>query len=217
MSGITIWGVGTLRTQRVHWMLHELGLEYTSRRIESRTGETQTEEYLAINPKGKIPAMQHGGLVLAESLAIMRYLRSISHSMPLPREAESPGSRAKYDEWLSFMLMELDATSLYVIRRHQGLPDIYGEAPNAVESARVYAAKMLAAVAGKVQKGPLWCDSFSELDIIFTSCLDWAEAVGISLPGQLAAYRDLMHTRPAFEAAAMHNYRDLKIPTRPLR
>ena len=48
---LTVWGVGTTRTLRAHWMLHELGLDYDTRRIESRTGETQSAEYVALNPK----------------------------------------------------------------------------------------------------------------------------------------------------------------------
>ena len=54
---LEVWGVGTTRTLRVHWMLHELGIDYETHRIQSRTGETQTAEYLALNPKGKIPTL----------------------------------------------------------------------------------------------------------------------------------------------------------------
>jgi hypothetical protein len=40
-------------------------------------------------------------------------------------------------------MTELDAASLYVIRRHLGLKDIYGDAPAAVEAARAYFSKHL--------------------------------------------------------------------------
>ena len=55
-------------------MLHELGLEYEKHLIGSRTGETQTAEFRALNPRGKIPVLQDGELVLAESAAIINYL-----------------------------------------------------------------------------------------------------------------------------------------------
>ena len=45
-------------------MLHELGLEYDTRRIESRTGETVSDDYTELNPKQKIPTLVHGDLVL---------------------------------------------------------------------------------------------------------------------------------------------------------
>ena len=72
-----------------------------------------------------------GDFVLSESGAIVTYLgeRYSTETTPLvPRDLES---RTRYNEWLSFTTMELDATSLYVIRRHEGLPHIYGEAPTA--------------------------------------------------------------------------------------
>ena len=37
---LILWGVGTSRTIRPHWALHELGLPYDSRPILPRTGET---------------------------------------------------------------------------------------------------------------------------------------------------------------------------------
>jgi len=52
---LIVWGTGTSRTLRVHWMLAELNLEYDNKKVGPRTGETQTEAYKAINPKGKIP------------------------------------------------------------------------------------------------------------------------------------------------------------------
>jgi glutathione S-transferase len=42
---LTLWGVGTSRTIRPHWAMHELGLSYKVRPIGPRTGETKTAEY----------------------------------------------------------------------------------------------------------------------------------------------------------------------------
>ncbi len=45
MSEIKVWGGGTSRTMRVHWMLHELELHYERELIGSRTGETRSDEF----------------------------------------------------------------------------------------------------------------------------------------------------------------------------
>jgi glutathione S-transferase len=37
---LTLFGIGTSRAMRAHWMLLELGLDYESRPIQSRSGET---------------------------------------------------------------------------------------------------------------------------------------------------------------------------------
>ena len=55
-------------------MLLELGLEYEFHPIGSRTGETQTDEFMQLNPRHKIPVLQHESFVLTESAAIIQYL-----------------------------------------------------------------------------------------------------------------------------------------------
>lgn len=54
-ASLEVFGVGTARTFRVHWMLQELGVAHTVHPLQSRSGETQEAEYLALNPRGKIP------------------------------------------------------------------------------------------------------------------------------------------------------------------
>ncbi len=201
-------------------MLHELGLQYETRHIESRTGETVTDEYTRLNPKQKIPLLVHegapeGDLVLSESFAILRYLRHLG-DLPYDQYQQSIAGRAVYDEWASFILMELDATSLYVIRRHKDLPEIYGEAPAAVTSSQAYFSKSLNSVLPEISSDkPLWGSCFSELDILMTVVLDWADFVGAEVPEPAKSYQVSMHERPAYRAAMRHNFRDLKIQNRP--
>ena len=84
---LTVWGVGTSRTMRVHWMLVELGLEYECHPIQSRTGETLTDEFKRLNPRHKIPVLRHGSFVLTESAAIIQYL---SETFPNSTEVYVP-------------------------------------------------------------------------------------------------------------------------------
>ena len=49
---LEVWGYNTYRPFRIYWILHEYGLKYIAHRIGSRTGETQTKEYLEMNAKG---------------------------------------------------------------------------------------------------------------------------------------------------------------------
>ena len=118
---------------RAHWMLLELGLEYESRPIQARSGETHTEEFKRLNPRHKVPALRHGSFVLTESAAIILYLSETfadcAELLYVPSDARG---RAALNEWCCFILTELDAASLYVVRRHEGLKHIYGEAPAAV-------------------------------------------------------------------------------------
>src|SRR5438477_7257783 len=80
---LILWGAGTSRTIRPHWAMHELGLSYERRPIQPRTGETQTPEYTALNPRQKIPLLQDGDFTIGESAAIIAYLSQI-YSKPGP-------------------------------------------------------------------------------------------------------------------------------------
>ena len=210
---LVVWGVGTTRTMRVYWMLHELGLPYETRRIGSRTGETQSAEFQQINPKQKIPVLIDGDLVITESTAIMRHLRRRCDRLPYDDYQLSIEGQAAYDEWMSFISMELDATSLYVVRRHKDLAKIYGEAENAVTSSITYFERMLNSVVSLIAGKPfLWGSTFSELDIHMVVMLDWAGFIGIPLPESLGDYHKGIISRPAYEAARKINYSDLQIP-----
>jgi glutathione S-transferase len=136
--GRILWGVGTSRTIRAHWALHELGLDYQMRPIQPRTGETLSEEYSALTARQKVPLLQDRGLVITESAAIIAYLSDTygqQHNRLMPT---APAQRAKYLEWCFFIISELDATSLYVMRRHMDLKAVYGEAPAANSAAAAY-------------------------------------------------------------------------------
>lgn len=206
---IIVWGVGTSRAFRVHWALHELGLAYETRAIRSRTGETQTDDYTALNPKQKIPYLQDGDFGLSESGAIVQYLFNRyggGADVHAPSDAQD---RARVDEWCYFVMTEFDAHTLYIIRRHEGLADIYGAAPAVAASAREYFSKQLLAVTPLITDAApyLFGSRISTADILLTTCLDWAQRYGINLPEAAGTYLSRLKTRPAYADAAEACYR----------
>lgn len=201
MQDLHLWGAGTARTLRVIWTAEELGAPYSLTPIGSRTGATQESAYLARNPKGKVPYMADGDFGLSESGAICRYLiERFGEGGPLFRPVTLP-ERAREDEWCCFILGELDETSLYVLRRHVGLPHIYGEAPVAAAAAREYCARQLVA-ADELFVGPyVMGEAIGLPDILLKTCLDWAGRVDVAVPERLKAYAEMIGTRPAYQRA----------------
>lgn len=205
---LTLWGTGTGRTMRAHWMLPELGLEYEFHPIQPRSGETHTDEFRRLNPRHKIPVLRHGSLVLTESAAIIQYLSETfanSEELYVPADAMS---RAALNEWCYFIVSELDAGSLYVVRRHEGLKHLYGEAPAAVEAAKQYFLHNLEAMAARVESGGpyLLGGRFSTADILLMTCLDWAVSSEMALPDTFSHYRQRVAQRPAYRAALARNF-----------
>ena len=211
-NDLILWGAGTSRTMRAHWMLLELGLDYQFHPIGSRTGATHTGEFLELNPRHKIPVLEHGSFVLTESAAIIQYL-SNTFASPLIYTADDHQSRAALDEWCYFIMSELDAGSLYVVRRHDGLKQLYGEAPAAVESAKSYFLHNLRAMTRKIEchRPYLFGERLSVADILLMTCLDWAASERILLPEAAARYHQRVALRPAYQAALARNFASYKV------
>lgn len=128
---LILYGATEFRIGRVQWMLEELDIKYVLKPIGPRTGETQTDEFRQINPRGKIPALVDGNLCLAESVAINTYLCDrYGEGKNLIPKAGTP-ERALHDMWQFFAVSELDSQSLYLHRKHIGLKQLYGDAPAA--------------------------------------------------------------------------------------
>jgi GST-like protein len=103
---IDLYTWSTPNGRKISVMLEECGLEYRVHRVDISRGEQLADEYLAINPNGKIPSLvDHGGpggkpIALFESGAILIYLADKTGHF-LPREP-----RAYYEtlQWLMFQM-----------------------------------------------------------------------------------------------------------------
>ena len=205
---IKIWGSKTPRTLRPIWIAEELEIEYEHLSISPRSGETLTKKYTKLNPKQKIPFMEHGDFKLSESLAICKYLKNIFPSNDLSNP-QTPEELAKEDEWCSFIYGELDETCLYVMRRHYDLTDIYGSAPNVVETCREYLKRQFVVIDNYLEnKKSLLTQGFGVADIFLVSCLDWAVFYDFELPKNIKIYRDEISNRKAYKKAMEINYQE---------
>ena len=202
-----IWGGATTRTIRAHWMAHELGLDYEPKLVGPRTGETQHPEFRALNVKEKVPVLVDDGFVLTESAAIVTYLAdTYGPETGLVPPPYTP-LRGQYNEWLSYVQMELDAHTLYILRKHIDLAHLYGEAPTAVAAAIEGFKKQIAFAANRLEDhAHLVGDGFTGADILLTSCLTWAQACDIELPPCLDEYSRRMTGRTAYQSAAKLNF-----------
>ena len=202
-----LWGVGTSRTIRAHWALIELNLSYKTEIIRTRTTDTETAAFKSVNPRQKIPVLQDGTLTMGESAAIVTYLAESYSTEQVNLIPDNPKARAKYFEWMSFICMELDATSLYVLRRHWSLPEIYGNSPVANKASEEYFNRMITA-ADKL-KNPkqkyLLETGFSGVDILMTTTLKWAIDYNQKIPNDFMEYLDHMVNRPGYIAALEAN------------
>lgn len=102
----TLYTDSTPNPFKVHILLEELGVEYTSRHVDFSENEQKTPEFRAINANGKVPVLiDHdlGDLAIAESGAILIHLAE-RHGKFLPTE---PRARAQVMQWLMWQMAGL--------------------------------------------------------------------------------------------------------------
>jgi glutathione S-transferase len=98
---LTVYGrPNSSNSAKVFWLLDELGLDYDLVPTGTSHGPTDTPEYLAMNPFGKVPVVRDDDVVTWESNAVLRYLATRYGPTPLwPQDA---GERSKVDRWMDW-------------------------------------------------------------------------------------------------------------------
>ena len=123
---------------------------------------------------------------------------------------ESIAAKAKEDEWCCYVYGEIDETSLYVMRRHGDLGEIYGASEQVCASAVEYLKRHFSVLDDHLAKQDyLMNEGFSLPDLLLMSCLDWAFVYNVPMPGAVVAYRERIGQRPAYQKAMQINYPDL--------
>ena len=86
---------------RVSLVLMEAsGLAFETRKIDLMAGQQKSADFLAVNPKGKVPALVTPDGVLTENVAIATWLDSVAPQAGLLPGADQPWARAQAMSWL---------------------------------------------------------------------------------------------------------------------
>lgn len=94
------------RGRIARWMLEEVGQPYDTVML-GYDGAMKAEDYRAINPMGKVPAIVHDGRVVTETAAICAYLADIFPDAALA--PVTPEEKADYYRWMFFSAGPVEA------------------------------------------------------------------------------------------------------------
>ena len=86
---ITVYHLSTSRSERIVWLMEELGLEYKLEVFQREANGAAPPPMKALHPLGKAPVIRDGEVVLAESGAIVDYIvhRHAGGRLAVPPEA----------------------------------------------------------------------------------------------------------------------------------
>lgn len=179
-----------------HIVLREAGLDFTAEKVDLAQKKTESgADYLAINPKGQVPALVlDDGSLLTEGVAIVQYL---ADRVPDRNLIPAAGTLSRYHaiEWLNYVATEI----------HKGFSPLFN--PKTPDEYKVIAREKLASQFSYLdtvleKQHYLLGQRFSVADAYLFTVLRWAQALQFDLKkyAHLTAYFDRVAARPAVEA-----------------
>lgn len=199
---ITVYHLATSRSERIVWLLEELGLPYGIERFDRRPDRFAPDELKGVSPTGKAPALRDGDVVLAESGAIVSYVLARHGGgglLPTPADADFPA----YQFWLHHSEGSLGAQLMREMTIDRLNPD--ADAHPGMARVRRTTRDALALVEDTLGRTPYIAgERFTGADIMmpfwFTTALRFRPLDLAPYPG-IRAYLDRIADRPAYRRA----------------
>jgi glutathione S-transferase len=88
-------------SQRVRFVLNAKGLPFEEKKLDLLAGDQLAPEYLALNPNGVVPTLDHDGNIVIDSSVIIEYLDEVSPQQSFTPEA--PVERARMRALMRFI------------------------------------------------------------------------------------------------------------------
>jgi len=209
MSKLRIYGIARTRAFRALWMAEELGLDYRHVPIEIGPAGARKPEYLAINPNGRLPAIEDDGFTLWESLAITLYLAK-KHGQLYPTTLEG---EARAWQWSLWAVQEVDRGvniwSLHAVR----LPPQERDPQRRAEALKVLEAPFKVLEGALAGRPYLLGEEFTVADLNVAAVISRAIDMDLSATPRLARWLERCLERPAARTAlALRAKADAEVP-----
>ncbi len=198
---LTLFHSPGTRSIRALWLLEEMGLPYELKSIKYDGAYFASDDFRAINPMGKVPALHDNGELIVESTAIMEYLMQRCGPTPLSIAPDNP-EYAAYLQWLHMAEAGM-ASYIAVSFGHS-----FGKAPYKVTDefdayCRFQITKALEMLESRLEgRDYLLSSGFSAADISLGYTLFFAKAcTGTKFTETVGTYFSRLCARPACQKA----------------
>ena len=192
-NGLTLYTHPMSRGRIARWMLEEVGVPYETEILEF--GSTiKSDEYLQVNPMGKVPAIRHGEVIVTEAAAICAYM---ADAFPEAGLAPDVSERGNYYRWLLFTAGPVEQSCVTVA--------LGFEVPDDREGLVGYGThgRVLDTLEGMLSsQAYITGEHFSAADVYLGAQLQWNMSMGVIDERQVFRdYADRTHARPACKRA----------------
>jgi glutathione S-transferase len=182
-----------------HIALEEAGAAYTAERLDFKNSQQTTAQYLAINPKGRVPALVTEQGTLTETPAILAFIAS---SFPKAKLApEDAFAYAQSQSFNSYLCSTVHINHAHKMRGYRWAADETSFADMKRKVPETMATSF-ALIERDMLKGP-WVmgEQFTICDPYLYTISGWLEGDGVDLATlpKVAAHRKRMEERPAVQ------------------
>jgi glutathione S-transferase len=185
-----------------HITLEEVGAEYSTVRLDFAATEQRSSKYLAINPKGRVPAMVTEFGVLTETPAMLVFVAQMFPSARLA-PVDDPFAFARVQAFNSYLCSTLHVAHAHRMRGHRWADDPAAivEMQRKVPEAVGYCYDL---IERNMLQGP-WVmgEGYTVCDPYLFTLAQWLEADGVNparIP-RVVDHRRRMAERPAVQRA----------------
>lgn len=175
-------------------LLDELGAPYRLHVLDMKRSEQRAADYLAINPMGKVPAIEHNGGLVTEQVAVFIYLADAFPAAGLAPAIGDP-LRGPYLRWMAFYGSSFEPALVDRAMKRPPVPPStspYGDFDT-----------MFKTLDDQLAKGPhMLGDRFTAADVLWGTALTWTTGFGIcpKTPA-IDAYLERWTARPSVARA----------------
>jgi glutathione S-transferase len=186
------------RSQRILWMLEEVGLPYQVKRYERRKTMAAPPELRKVHPLGKSPVIVDGETTVAETGAIVEYLVDAADG-----KLGAPGNRdaaLRFRYYLHYA--EGSVMTNMLMWMVVGMVPLLGKSVQ--KRLKPLVSVHLDFIESELAKRPWFAgDEFTAADIMMSFPLEFASERMGALDGRpnIAAWLDKIHARPAYATA----------------
>lgn len=161
-----------------HIALEEAGAVFEAIRVNLKNNEQRTPEYLAVNPKGRVPALATERGILTENVAILAF---IAQSYPAARLAppDDPYEFARIQAFNSYL-----SSTVHVAHAHKGRGSRWVDDEHAIEAMKKKVPQSVGDAFAMIERGMFvgpWVmgDQYTTADAYLFTLAQWMEGDGV--------------------------------------
>ncbi len=183
-----------------HIALEEAGADYESRKLDFSKTEQRSDDYLKVNPKGRVPALVTDRGIITETPAILAFIAQTYPAAKLAPLDDTFGF-AKLQEFNMYLCATVHVAHAHKVRGTRWVDD-----SSAIEAMKKKVPQTMAECFSLIENemfiGP-WVlgENFSVCDVYLYTLSQWLEGDGVDIRTfpKVAEHTSRMKTRPAVQ------------------